>query len=119
MDNRRAYRRSSHFNGRAMVSQDGKHWAPADVTDVSSGGLRLSSSVEYKEGDLLWFDLFLEGFLSEIEVQTMGEVRRKSSHAGRFGYGIRFKGLSLEKAIRIDENVRKDRPISGGSYEPD
>lgn len=119
MDNKRAYQRGGHFNGRAKVSQDGRHWEAADVVDVSSGGLKLRTAAEYAEGDMLWFDLVLSGFLSEMNVKTMGEVRRKSPYAGKYQYGIRFKGLSQEKIVQIDENIKNDRPVSGGSYEAD
>lgn len=119
MDNKRAYQRGSHFNGRVRISKDGETWHHANVGDVSSGGLKLYSSVDYSEGEILWFDMVLEGFLTEIKVQTQGEVRRKSPYAGKYQYGIRFKGISPAKAVQIDENVRNDRPVSGGSYEAD
>lgn len=118
-DNQRLYQRGSHWGGRAKVSANGENWQNAEVADVSSGGLKFFSGVEYAEGDVLWFDLVLEGFLSEIAVKARGEVRRKIPYGGRFQYGIRFKDLSPEKKIQIDENIRNDRPVAGGTYEAD
>lgn len=106
MYDQRAYSRGSHFDGQALVSADGDNWQPADVSDVSSGGLRFTSTAEYAQGDTLWFDLILQSFLTQFEVKTLGEVRRKTAGDGVFDYGIAFRGLSPEKKIQIDENIR-------------
>ena len=119
MYNQRAYNRGSHFNGEAQVSSDGDNWQQADVSDISSGGLMFCSPTEYAVGDRLWFDLVIRGFLSKFEVKSLGEVRRKIEHGKVFDYGIAFKGLSPEKKIQIDENVRNDRPVTGDGYEVD
>ena len=119
MNNKRSYRRSSHFRGQAAVSRDGEHWEQADVANISSSGLNFRSATQYTKGELLWFDLILEGFLSKMEIKVMGEVRRKASYAENYQYGIRFKGLSPEKIVQLDANIHGDRPVFGGSYEAD
>lgn len=119
MYDQRAYSRGGHFDGQVLVSTDGDTWAPADVSDISSGGLKLHSNAEYGEGEALWFDICLQSFLSEFEIKTMGVVCRKAPAGGAFQYGIAFKGLSRDKQIQIDENVRNDRPVTGKGYEAD
>ena len=115
----RAYSRGSHLNGRVSVSQDGDEWGNADVSDVSSGGLKLFTTAEYAVGDVLWFDIVLQSFMSEFEVRTKGEIRRKVPYGSGYNYGIAFKGLTPDKKIQIDENVRNDRPVEGNEYEVD
>jgi hypothetical protein len=119
MYDQRAYARGSHFNGSVQVSADGETWQPAEVSDVSSGGLKFRSVTDYPEGATLWFDLVLEGFLSRFEVKTEGRIRRKAVHGSVFRYGIAFRDLSPATKIQIDENIRGDRPITGDGYEAD
>ena len=119
MYEQRNYARGGHFNGTASVSADGETWCRADIEDVSSGGLKLRSETAYNEGDVLWFDIVLQGFLSEFEVKAKGQVCHRQPFADKYIYGIAFMGLSREKQIQIDLNVQNDRPIAGAGYEAD
>lgn len=117
--NQRAYSRGQHLNCDARVSRDGTSWVPADIHNVSSGGLKLDSPTEYQKGEVLWFDLVFHGFLSDFEVKAQGEIRHVSQYGASYHYGVAFIGLSPDTKIRIDENVKLDRPVSGGSYHAD
>lgn len=117
--NRRKYQRGTHFNLTVGVSLDNLKWYKARASDLSSGGLSLLSEHDYSIGDTMWFDLRIEGFLSEFEVKTKGTVRRKEHFANENVYGIEFIGLPPDIKIRIDESVRADRPVEHGSYEID
>lgn len=114
--NRRSYSRGSHFNCTVHVSLDGIKWHHARASDLSSGGLKLASTVDYEAGQTLWFDLVIESFLSEFKCKTKGIVRRKQVFPNDNMYGIQFMDISDDIRIRIDENVRADRPISGNPY---
>lgn len=116
---KRSYSRASHIDCDVKVSQDKAKWRDANVSDLSSGGLKLKTHVEYEEGSVLWFDLCLNGFMSEFEVMVKGIVRHKSRGQTRFHYGIQFVELSPDIKIRIDENVHLDRPVEGGLYNND
>lgn len=115
---RRIYQRGSHFYTVANISSDGQSWQPAEVYDVSSGGLKLHTGLEFHAGDILWLDMTLHGFFSEFEVKTQCVVRRKLTDDDKHVYGLSFKDLSQDIKIRIDENVIKDRPVSQDPYMP-
>ncbi|MDR1193506.1 MAG: PilZ domain-containing protein [Peptococcaceae bacterium] len=114
---RRDYQRGAHFHSAASVSADGEHWHDAEMGDLSSGGLSLNSSLEFAVGDVIWLNLRVEGFMSGFDVAAKGSVRRKQRFADENVYGVAFIGLPQDVQIRIDENARGDRPISGGTYE--
>lgn len=114
--NRRSYSRGSHFNCTVRISPNGIKWHHARASDLSSGGLKLASRVDYEAGQTLWFDLVIEGFLTEFKCKTKGIVRRKQVLPNDNMYGIEFIGLSDDVRIRIDESVHADRPVMGDSY---
>lgn len=117
--NKRDYSRASHFGCDVRVSTDKMRWQNADVTDISSGGLKLMTETEYAAGTELWFDLRINGFMSEFTVQVKGIVRHQAPYRGKYQYGIQFVGLSPDLKIRIDENVHNDRPVGRGVYSND
>lgn len=117
---RRTYKRGTHFSCGARISDDGgTHWQCAEIYDLSSGGLKLKSHNDYETGDMLLFALTIQGFLSEFDLQVQGIIRRKDKVLAHFLYGIAFMDLSMDVKIRIDENVRNDRPVERGYYEAD
>jgi hypothetical protein len=110
---KRSYSRGTHFNCTIRISPNGEEWHHARATDLSSGGLKLTSTVVYEVDQTLWFDIIIEGFLTEFECKTQGIVRRKQVLPNDNVYGIEFVGLNEDIRIRIDESVRADRPVSG------
>lgn len=116
---KRHYQRSGHFECAARISEDGNKWFDAVVHDLSSGGLSFLHEKEYQKGDVLWFDILVQGFFSEFDVKTRGKVCRAYSSGNQFGHGIAFIGLSEDIKIRIDENVKRDRPIGQNPYMKD
>ena len=113
---RRQYKRSDHFHMVAKYSRDQKTWADAVVNNLSSGGLQLCTEDRFETGDTIWFDLTIQGFFSEFEIQTKAEVKNVKITEDSICYGVVFLGLSHDKKIRIDENVNHDRPFGGGPY---
>ncbi len=103
---KRVYQRGDHFHCTAKISEDGKKWVKVKIEDMSSGGLLLKSEKEYQKGDTLWFDVFIEGFFSEFNVKTQGEVRRVQHTGTEYAHGIAFIGMDKDTKIRIDENVQ-------------
>lgn len=117
--NRRNYQRGSHFVCSAIVRSEGRGWHAAEIFDLSSGGLMLKSAEEFSSGDQLWFDLTIQGFLSEFSVMVKGIVRRKNTYTNEYVYGIEFLNLDQDTKIRIDENVMRDRPVGRDTYQSD
>lgn len=115
---RRQYLRSSHFHCIAKLKTELNGWKDVHVYDISSGGMKLRTTDEHGIGDVFWFDLNIQGFMSEFTVMVQGVVRHKDTSAAYYLYGIEFLGLSQELQVRIDENVRSDRPIEGDVYFP-
>ena len=117
---KRAYARANHFNLTARVSKDKFIWKKAAATELSSGGLELRTKIEYAVGDVLWLDLTVQGFLSEFSFKAEATIRRtKGFIGGEHIYGVSFNNLTDDVRIRIDENVRNDRPAGGDAYEND
>ncbi len=114
--NQRAYSRGQHFAYDGTVSVDGETWEKADISDLSSGGLKLVTKANHTQGDELWFDLVIYGFMSEFQVKVPGKICRKTDVAGKYQYGIEFIGLSQDTKIRIDANVHNDRPVEKKEY---
>lgn len=103
---KRVYQRGDHFHCTAKISKNGKKWVKANIEDLSSGGLLLKSEEEYKKGDILWFDVFIEGFFAEFHVKTQGKVCRVQHIGTHYAHGIAFIDLDADTKIRIDENVQ-------------
>lgn len=102
---KRVYQRGDHFQCTAQISEDGKKWFEANINDLSSGGLLFKFEKEYKKGDILWFDILVEGFFAEFHVKTKGKVCRVQHTGTQYAHGIAFIGLDNDTKIRIDENV--------------
>lgn len=117
--NQREYSRASHFGFEVLVCKDKANWHEARVSDLSSGGLKLHTHKDYEQGETLWFDLIIHGFMSEFTVVVQGSIQRKTKEKKDFVYGIKFLNLSQDIKIRIDENVHNDRPIGKTRYEND
>lgn len=101
----RAYQRSEHLNCKIKVSVDGRNYKPGEVSNISSGGLTLISADEYREGEKLFIELNIAGFLTEFLVITEGKILRRTNLPEYFLYGVKFMGLSEDMKIRIDMNI--------------
>ena len=117
--NQRAYSRGNHFEYDGAVSVDSEVWEKADISDLSSGGLKLITTADHKQGDVLWFDLVIYGFMSEFGIKVPGKVCRRAELSGKYQYGIEFMDLSQDIKIRIDANVHNDRPVEKKEYMKD
>ncbi len=102
---KRVYQRGDHFECTAKVSEDGEKWFESKIIDLSSGGLLFISEKEYPQDTVLWFDILVEGFLSEFHVEVKGKVRRVQHVGTHYNHGIAFVDLDNDMKIRIDENV--------------
>lgn len=115
----RMYARTSHFHTEATISADGVHYALVQAEDLSSRGVKIYDMQERSEGDVLQIDMRVHGVMTEFSVKANVRIAHKSIRKrGGFCYGLVFLNLPRDVAIRIDENVRKDRPISGEHYHP-
>lgn len=108
---KRNYQRGDHFQCTALISEDGKTWFEANINDLSSGGLLFKYEKEYKKGDILWFDVLVEGFMAEFHVKTQGKVCRVQHTGTHYAHGISFIGMDNDTKIRIDENVLSIRRL--------
>lgn len=113
---RRHYKRSDHLYCTAKMSIDGKKWQEADLDDLSSGGLRMRTAESFQVNDVLWFNLEIQNFLVEFSIKTQGIIRRRTEFENEYTYGVAFINLSPDDRIRIDENVRMDRPVTRDTY---
>ncbi|GMO11952.1 MAG: hypothetical protein Ta2A_21210 [Treponemataceae bacterium] len=118
--NKRVYARSTHFNLIVRVSKDKFIWKKANATELSSSGLELRTPAEHEVGTVLWLDLTVQGFLSEFSFKAEATIRRnKGLVGGEHIYGMSFNKLPEDLRIRIDENVKNDRPAGGDAYSAD
>ena len=113
---KRFYQRSDHFNIVARTSRDKRRWKKVFIHNISSGGLQFSTDEEFTTGEVIWFDLAIQGFFSEFEVNTRGEIRNVNMHEGRYVCGVVFVELNTDIKILIDENIKSDRPVFGEPY---
>lgn len=118
-NDKREYQRGEHLNCTVKVSVDGKNYKSGEVSDISSGGIALISTDKYNVGDKLFFELLIEGFLSEFLVMTEGKIMRCTALPEYYLYGIKFIGLSEDMKIRIDMNIVKDRMVESNPYTTD
>ena len=118
-DNRRHYRRSSHFHCDATVSADGTHFVAAVIEDLSSGGLQFRAAGGCTAGQELSFRLHIHGFLFDFAIKVRGVIRRADDRQDFSLYGVKFLDMPHDAAIRIDEGIRRDRLVSGMAYEND
>jgi len=116
---KRFYQRSDHFNIMAKTSRDKRRWKKVFIHNISSGGLQFSTDEAFTTGEVIWFDLAIQGFFSEFEVYTRGEIRNVNMHEGRFVCGVVFIELNTDIKILIDENIKCDRPVFGEPYMSD
>lgn len=101
----RKYKRAKHLNCIVKISADGKKYKDGDARDISSGGMGIITEDKYKLGDKLFFELIIQGFMSEFDAKVEGEVVRIKNLQKQTEYGIKFYGLSEDMKIRIDENI--------------
>ena len=113
---KRYYQRSDHFNIVAKTSRDKRRWKKVFIHNLSSGGLQFSTDEKIDAGETLWFDLAVQGFFSEFEIHTQGEIRNVKLQEGRYVCGVVFIELGNDVQIIIDENIKSDRPIGGDPY---
>ena len=113
---KRRYQRGEHFHIVAKISRDQKRWKKVSINNLSSGGLQLRSDEKYEIGETVWFDLTIQGFFSEFEINTKAEIKNDIARDGHHIYGVVFLDLSHDKKILIDENIKNDRPIGGDPY---
>lgn len=116
---KRAYQRTDHVDTRVRVSRDSECWVDVEAVDISSGGLAFKTDEDFDEGQMIWLDLELSGFLSEYELVTEGKVLHKAALGGRFQYGLSMPKLQEHEKIRLDEMVKGDRPVLGQSRHAD
>ena len=109
-------RMGGHFHIEARISGDNINWRGAHINSLSSRGLHLLTDKPYEKGDLIYFDLVVHGFFSEFEVRVSGVVRQAHEKEGHCVYTVIFLNLSPDLQIRIDENIKRDRPLGGGLY---
>ncbi len=113
----RLYQRGTHFAIDAGFStDDGVNWKSARVTDLSSGGLMLETDNFLGKGEEIWLDLNIRGFFNEFDFKVKAAVIRMTGGDPRYFYGVTFKNLPPDIAVRIDENVKNDRPVEGTPY---
>lgn len=113
---KRNYRRASHFLGELQVSADGENWQNAQMKDISSSGMQMQSGIDYEDGENLWVDVLLSGYLSEFRIKARGTICRKKVKNSHYSYGVKFENLPIDLHIRLDENVSGDRPVGKGYY---
>ena len=112
----RRYGRGKHFICTAKVSTDCSGWKSTLVNDISSGGLNFVHLLEYMVGDVLWIEMYIEGFFSAFNFLVQGRIRHKTPSGEGFIYGVEFLDLPHSIKVQIDLNVREDRPVSGEPY---
>jgi len=117
INERRLYQRGEHFYIEAKMSRDKNRWKKATISNLSSGGLQLVTEDKFEVGDIIWFDLVVQGFFSMLETTVKTEIRNKKAVEDKFAYGAVFLDLSPDKKIFIDENIKKDRPVTGDTYD--
>jgi len=106
---RRTYQRSSIYST-ARYSADGAAWSEFDIVDLSTGGLRLYVDADYEVGARLFFHITVYGLSSEFEFRAEGVIRRKDQTDKYYVYGVKFRNLSKDDQIRIDEIITHMRP---------
>ena len=103
---RRTYQRSEDFQCEARVSRDKTQWRNAVVCDLSGEGLRFQTDEQFDIGDVLWFDLNVTGFLTNLKFIAKGVIRHKDKNT----LGASFEDLNHDLKIHIDEAVRNFGP---------
>ena len=106
---RRMYQRAP-LDSDARISADGAVWRPIEVTDLSSGGLRMRSQSEYRAGDRLFFEITLYGLSTECEFKAEGVIKNIDKAEPYYFYGVSFLNLPVVVKIDIDEIITHTRP---------
>ncbi|MDR0223175.1 MAG: PilZ domain-containing protein [Oscillospiraceae bacterium] len=108
---RRAYIRDNcdedSFIG-SKISADGRNWLDVEVFDFSAGGLKfcLGKDSEYKTDDVLYFELVIDEFPTQIEIKAQIIIRRVEHHSdGQVFYGAAFTKINPNLRICIDEII--------------
>jgi len=118
-NDKRLYQRGEHFHSAAKVSRDNRVWKSVEINDLSSGGMSVIAKEKYNVGEKLFFDLEIQGFFSQFEIECEGIIKNERHTHDNQIYGVVFTGLSPDKKILIDENIKKDRPVGGNPYSVD
>ena len=90
----------------AQVSEDALNWLPAHVDDISSGGLKFLVDKTFSKGDILYFDLRIDGVTRDFLIRTTAEViRSNGTENNAHIYSVRFKDIPDKDQIELDEFV--------------
>lgn len=107
---RRIYKRSENRFCDAEISEDGKKWLPTVLYDLSSGGMKVDTTLDCPVGAVLKAHLVIRNVLREFDIRTDARVRRKEVYDGKFSYGLSFQNLKTDDIIHIDECIRAMMP---------
>ncbi|MCL2055501.1 MAG: PilZ domain-containing protein [Oscillospiraceae bacterium] len=108
-EERRAYVRDPDFYKEAYVSTDGEDWTDIVLTDLSAGGFKFNTELEFKVHEILWFRAMvyaLGGGGEEVKGRGVIMWRRQEKGTEGVEYGVKFYNIKPEAIIRIDEIVK-------------
>lgn len=102
----RKYQRSDNLVCEVAVNVDGVQWLPAELCDISAGGLKFCSGTDFHINDKLSIDLTVYNMLSEFDIKLGGSVIRMSSEGVTPSYVVKLEDVNKYTQVQLDELVR-------------
>jgi len=105
LDNIRNYKRcevvgTGEFNIRSSHKSH-----TLEVIDISASGVRILTRSELEENAEIDMNIRFSAFIIDFFINVKGEIKKKSNNGSSFEYAVKFKDLSQNKKVEIDEIV--------------
>ncbi len=113
------WRRNKRINSNFLIKfQSTKKAAgktPANLTNISTGGLNFATTEAVAEGDVISLDILIPGYDKPISAEAwVLRVRPIKAKGGGYSVGVEFKNINKEDSEALDNFVRsfaKERKI--------
>jgi hypothetical protein len=91
---------------KTLLSLDKKNWEGIELCDISAGGLKFVSGMDFHCEEHLNFNISLYNLLSEFNLHFQAAIVRKEISEGKNIYAAKFINVNKYSQIQLDEIIK-------------
>ena len=108
-DIKRTHRRvSTALTDSPVICKDKNDCALAAVEDISAGGMKVTTGANYEVDSKVAIEFEVTGRLTAFHMKLEGVIIRKETVDNQYSYGIKFKNMTNEQYVQLDELIRSN-----------